>query len=66
MMHVTVERPTLADAIALARQLYLQAIKSGRHVLLDTPGDFRTNLPERRLSSADVLITARQSQQPTT
>ena len=61
MNHIIVER---AD---VARKLYLQAAQEGQHAILDAPGDFRTNLPERRLSAADVLVSVREPiSQPTT
>lgn len=66
MLHITIERTDLAEATRLARDVYQLQIEQGRHVLLDAPGDFRASIPERRLSAADVLITARQTvPQPT-
>lgn len=61
MIHITIERNDLAEATRLAREVYQLQVEQGRHVLLDAPGDFRTSFPERRLSAADVLITARQA-----
>lgn len=60
MLHITIERADITEATRLAREVYQLQVQRGRHVLLDAPGDFRTNLPERRLSAADVLVTARQ------
>lgn len=59
MIHVIIERANLAEAKELARAVYQQAIRSGRHVLMDAPGDLRTNLPERSLSAVEILISAR-------
>ena len=59
MIHFIVERQEMASAIAEAMSVYRTAVLAGRHVLRDAPGDFRTNLPERRLSAAHVLISAR-------
>lgn len=61
MIHVSIERHDLREAVTLARSVYIQACEAGRHVLMDAPGDFRTNMPERRLSAADIVITARQA-----
>lgn len=47
--------PAAAD---LARQRYAEQAAAGLHVLLDAPGDLRNSLPERRMSSADVLVKA--------
>lgn len=65
MIHVIIERDVLADAIAYARVLYTTVVSTGRHTILDTPQDFKTNLPERRLSSAEVLIQVPRPHQPT-
>jgi len=53
-------------AADMARELYQHLSECGRHVILDTPGDFRTNLPERRLSAAQVLVLAQQDTTTTT
>lgn len=67
MIHVTIERANIALATQLAREAYQRAVQAGRHAILDAPGDLRTNLPERRLSAADVLFSARAiTQSPTT
>ena len=60
VIHVIIERPDLAAAIAKARTIYNIAVRAERHVLLDAPGEFRTNWPTRRPSAADVLISVRQ------
>lgn len=59
MLHVLIERTSLAEATTLARDVYSRLVALGRHAILDTPVDFRTNRPERRLSTADVMVTAR-------
>lgn len=57
MISVTVQHPEPRVAAEMARELYRLLIQdAGRHVILDAPGEFRTNLPERRLSAADVLV----------
>lgn len=60
MIHIVIEGIDLNQAISTAREVYVSQAALGRHVVLDAPGDLRTNLNERRLSAADVLITARQ------
>lgn len=57
MKHIAITGPMPA-AIDIARRRYAEQAAAGLHVLLDAPGDLRTNLPERRLSAADVLVTA--------
>lgn len=57
MKHITIIGP-MPDAANLARQRYTEQTAAGLHALLDAPGDLRTNLPERRMSAADVLVTA--------
>lgn len=57
MISVTVQHPEPRVAAEMARELYRLLIQdTGRHVILDAPGELRTNLPERRLSAADVLV----------
>lgn len=57
MISVTVQHPEPRVAAEMARELYQLLIQvTGRHVILDAPGEFRANLPERRLSAADVLV----------
>lgn len=63
MKHITITGP-LECAKAAARQRYTEHIAMGLHVILDAPGDLRNSLPERRMSAADVLITARQANTP--
>lgn len=58
MKHIAITGP-LECAKKLARQRYTEATAQGMHAILDLPGDLRNSLPERRLSGADVLITAR-------
>lgn len=60
MIHVIIERQEPRDAADMASRVYLELVAAGRHVILDTPGDFRTNMPERRLSAAEILVTGRQ------
>lgn len=60
MIHITIERQQLSEAARLARDLYQMQADQGMHVVLDIPGDLRTNMPDRLLSSAEVLITARE------
>jgi len=55
--HISITGPMPAAA-ALARKRYADACADGLHVLLDAPGDLRNNLPERRPSAADLLVTA--------
>jgi len=60
MTHITISGPRANE---MAGDLFKREAASGRHVLVDRPGSLmRNNLPERRLSKADVLITI----QPTT
>lgn len=66
VIHILIEHIDLNQAISTAREIYVSQAAHGRHVVLDAPGDLRTNLNERRLSAADVLITARRVQSPTT
>lgn len=60
MIHVIIGRQEPRDAADMARRVYLELVAAGLHVILDTPGDFRTNMPERRLSAAEILVTGRQ------
>lgn len=62
MIHVIIESDNGTD---MAREVYALLSQTGRHVILDLPGDFRTSSPDRSLSSADVLVTARRDRQPT-
>ena len=48
----------------LARQRYSDHTLLGQHAILDAPGDLRSSLPERSMSAADVLITARVAEAP--
>lgn len=48
----------------LARQRYTERTAIGLHAILDAPGDLRNSLPERSMSAADVLITARVAEAP--
>ena len=59
-IHVIIERIDIGGAAKMARDVYDLIVSQGKHVILDTPWNFETNLPERRLSSADVIVTARQ------
>ena len=56
MISVIIEHVEPTVAADMARQLYRHMAEEGRHVIIDTPFEFRTNLPERRLSAADVLV----------
>lgn len=51
-------------AANLARQRYTEQTAAGLHALLDAPGDLRNSLPERRMSAADVLVTATDGPDP--
>ena len=55
--HITITGPRANDiALALAQR----EAAGGRHVLVDrVGGTMDNNLPERRLSGADVLITVK-------
>lgn len=59
MIHVIIERQDIRAAHDLAQGVYLQLVALGRHAIIDTPWAFSTNMPERRLSAAEVLVTAR-------
>lgn len=63
MIHIDIRGP-LACARSVGRQRFTEHATQGRHVVLEAPGDLSTNLPERRLSSADVLITVRAGDGP--
>lgn len=47
-----------------ADDLYREHTVMGMHVLLDDGGRIRNSLPERRMSSADVLIITRLTSGP--
>ena len=49
-----------------ANALYTEHTVMGMHVLLDDQGSLRNSLPERRMSSADVLIITRLTSGPLT
>lgn len=49
-----------------ANELYREHTGKGLHVLVDDAGDMRNSLPERRMSSADVLIITRITSGPLT
>ena len=66
MISVVIEHVEPSVAASMARQLYLQFAAEGRHVIIDTPFEFRTNLPERRLSAADIILKLLAAPQPTT
>lgn len=46
-----------------ARQIFREKARQGLHVLLDDRGSLHNNLPERRMSCADVLIIVRKENQ---
>lgn len=49
-----------------ANALYRENTAKGLHVLIDDGGDLRNSLPERRMSSADLLIITRRTSGPLT
>ena len=63
MKHIAITGPMPAAA-ELARQRYDKACADGLHALLDTPTAWRNNLPERRPSAADLLVTAKAGSGP--
>lgn len=65
MKHITITGPA-AEVIEAARKQYAERVAEGLHTILDAPGDLRTSLSERRMSAADIIITARPDDGPFT
>lgn len=65
LKQITITGPA-ATVIDAARKHYAEHIAAGQHTILDAPGDLRTSLPERRMSAAEVIITARPDDGPLT
>lgn len=65
MKQITITGP-YTRVIDAARSHYAEQVEQGLHAILDAPGDMRTSLPERRMSAADVIITARPDHGPFT
>lgn len=65
LKQITITGPA-AQVIEAARKHYADETAAGLHAILDAPGDLRTSLPERRMSAADVIITARPDEGPFT
>lgn len=65
MKHITITGPA-AQVVETARRHYTEQVAAGLHTIMDAPGDLRTSLPERRMSAADIIITARPDHGPLT
>lgn len=64
MKHIIITGRPGCGHVERARQRYTEQMGKGRHVLLDAPGDLRNSRPECSMTAAQVLITARDADQP--
>jgi hypothetical protein len=65
MKQITITGP-FNQVIDAARQQYAEQVAAGLHTILDAPGDLRTSMQGRRMSDADIIITARPDHGPLT